>query len=84
MSRMGPLPERAWFVAIADDGRELVRVEARVARGTISAFLPAFPPRTKGVVLVHEEGDAEWPPKLTIDDFKELSTESLMHFWQVG
>jgi len=84
MSRITPMPERAWAVAIDCDGRELVRVEAHIDGGAISAVLPAFPPGTKGVVLIHEEGDEEWPQELEPHDFEELPTESLGHVWQVG
>jgi hypothetical protein len=48
VDRAGPMPHEAWYEIRDTEGDLIETVSAKIAGGTVSAELPAFPPGSRG------------------------------------
>ena len=76
------MPGSAWVEIRDADGDLLVSIPAQIEGGSVSAELPAFPPKTRGTVQLctDEHGAIIREPA----ELKELPTTPLLMVVQMG
>jgi hypothetical protein len=80
MDRSAAMPRRAWVEIRDPQGRLLRELPATISGGTISAEIPAFPPKTFGSIELHTEPEEG----LADTEVREFPTGSHLLVYQIG
>lgn len=80
----GPMPHEAWYEIRDAEGELLETVSAKIAGGTVSAELPAFPPGARGRIELCMRWAGEEQVIREEEDLRDLPSRPSLAIVQMG